>query len=258
MTMFRPRIIPVILIGEHGHAVKSIKFKKKIDLGDPINAVSIFNSFEVDELVLLDINATPEQRKISIDFLKDIAIEARMPFSVGGGISTLDDIRNILQTGAEKVIIGTQALKNPLFIKDASERFGSSSIIVCIDIKKDFFGREFAYVNAGKINTKLSSIEASSLMEEMGAGEIIIQSIDQDGMMKGFDTSLLQQTADNVSVPTIGLGGGGTLEDMLEVYKCSNISAIACGSSFVFQDRNRGVLIIYPAKEDLRLFQGIK
>ena len=114
--MFRPRIIPVILIGEEGHAVKSIKFKNKIDLGDPVNTVNIFNSFEVDELVLLDINATVENRNISLDLLQDIAIEARMPFSVGGGINSLDDIRNILQTGAEKVIIGSNALKNPSFI----------------------------------------------------------------------------------------------------------------------------------------------
>lgn len=256
--MFRPRIIPVILIGEEGHAVKSIKFKNKIDLGDPVNTVNIFNSFEVDELVLLDINATVENRNISLDLLQDIAIEARMPFSVGGGINSLDDIRNILQTGAEKVIIGSNALKNPSFIKEASSRFGSSSIMVCLDIKKDFFGREFAYINAGRTKTRLSVVEASMLMEEMGAGEIIIQSIDQDGAMNGFDIKLLQKASRQVSVPTIGLGGGGNIEHMLDLYKHSEISAIACGSNFVFQDNQRGVLINYLSKEELKLFQNLR
>ena len=150
--MFRPRIIPVILIGDSEHAVKSIKFNKKKDLGDPINAVSIFNSFEVDELVLLDINATKEKRKISLNLLEDIAVEAEMPFSVGGGITSLDDIRMILSTGAEKVVIGSAALANPNFVKEASEKFGSSTIMVCLDIKKDIFGREYAYTtDTGKI-----------------------------------------------------------------------------------------------------------
>ena len=256
--MFRPRIIPVILIGDHEHAVKSVNFKNKIDLGDPINAVNIFNSFEVDELVLLDINATKKSRRISIELLKDIAIEARMPFSVGGGIQTLQDIRDILATGAEKVVIGTEALKNPSFIKAASERFGSSSIMVCIDVKKNIFGKEYAYINAGKKKTNLSGLQAANLMEEMGAGEIIIQSINRDGRMSGFDMQLLKKISDEVSLPTIALGGAGTIDDMLNAYNHSNISAIAGGSFFVFQDKQRGVLINYPNKEDLSLFQDIR
>lgn len=256
--MFRPRIIPVILVGDSEHAVKSIKFNKKKDLGDPINAVSIFNSFEVDELVLLDINATKEKRKISLNLLEDIAVEAEMPFSVGGGITNLDDIRMILSAGAEKVIIGSAALANPNFVKEASENFGSSTIMVCLDIKKDIFGREYAYINSGKVATKYSAIEASSLMEKMGVGEIILQSINHDGVMKGFNLKLLRTIADNVSVPTIALGGAGDLDDMLEAYSSTNVSAIACGSSFVFQDQERGVLINYPSKDELKLFKGLR
>lgn len=258
MTMFRPRLIPVILIGDSSHAVKSRNFKKKRDLGDPINAVNIFNSFEVDELVLLDINATREERSISMELLGDIAIEARMPFSVGGGIKSLQGIRQVLSTGAEKVVICSEALRNPAFIKQASERFGSSSIMVSIDVKKNIFGKEYAFINAGRKKTKYSALEAANLMEDMGAGEIILQSIDRDGMMEGFDIPMLKNISDNISLPTIGLGGGGKMEHLLDVFHKSNISGIACGSYFVFQDSQRGVLINYPSKKDLKLFQGIR
>ena len=256
--MFRPRIIPVILIDENGHSVKSIKFRKKIDLGDPVNMVSIFNSFRVDELVLLDIAATKNKRLISIDLMADIASEAKMPFAVGGGISTLDDIRKILSTGAEKVVISTAGLERPEFIREAADKFGSSSIMVCIDVQKNLFGKETVRTRAGTNRVSMSPQEAALQMEKMGAGEIIIQSIDQDGAMNGYNLALTNSIASTVGVPVIAVGGAGCLDDMKEAYAKTHASAFASGSLFCFQDLNRGVLINYPTKTQLDSFRNIR
>lgn len=256
--MFRPRIIPVILIDEYGHAVKSIKFRKKIDLGDPVNMVSIFNSFRVDELVMLDIVATKRGRLISLDLMADIASEAKMPFSVGGGVTTLDDIRNILAAGAEKVIISTAGLERPEFVREATEKFGSSSIVVCIDAQKNLFGSLAVRTRAGSNKLNMSPLEAALQMEKMGVGEIIIQSIDLDGTMNGYDLGLINSIASTVSVPVIALGGAGCLGDMKEAYAKTHASAFASGSLFCFKNRDRGVLINYPNKTLLNSFRSIR
>jgi cyclase len=256
--MFRPRIIPVILINNDGHAVKSINFRKKIDLGDPVNMVSIFNSFRVDELVLLDIDATIRGRLISLELLANIASEAKMPFSVGGGVTSLDDIRNILSMGAEKVVISSAGLTRPEFVREAAERFGSSSIMVCIDVQKNLFGGQNVRTRSGSMKLNLQPLEAALQMEKMGAGEIIIQSIDRDGTMNGYDLETLKAVACAVSVPVIALGGAGRLEDMKEAYAVTHASALASGSLFCFQDRQRGVLVNYPDKEALRSFREVR
>ena len=256
--MFRPRIIPIILIDERGHAVKSIRFRNKIDLGDPVNTVSILNSFRVDELVLLDIAATKLGRLISLDLMADIASEAKMPFSVGGGVTTLDDIRNILSTGAEKVVISTAGLERPEFIREAADKFGSSSIMVCIDVKKNLFGKETVRTRAGTNKVNMSPQEAALQMEKMGAGEIIIQSIDHDGAMNGYNLALTSSIASSVGVPVIALGGAGCLDDMKEAYAKTHASAFASGSLFCFKDAGRGVLINYPSKTQLGSFRNIR
>lgn len=256
--MYRPRIIPVLLIDANGHAVKTIRFRRKIDLGDPVNAVSIFNAFRVDELVLLDISATAQGRLVSMDLLSDIAAEARMPFSVGGGVSTLADIRQILAKGAEKVVIGTAALENPSFLRAAADQFGSSSIIACVDVQRDLFGRLGVRTRNATAKLGKTPVEAALLMEQMGAGEIIIQSVDRDGMMDGYDLECLEAVAKAVSVPVIALGGAGSLTHMKEAYARTYASAFASGSMFCFQDKDRGVLINYPGKQDLRSFHGIR
>ena len=247
-----------MLIDEARQAVKSIRFRKNIYLGDPVNTVSIFNSFRVDELVFLDISATTNNRLIPLDLMADIATEAKMPFSVGGGITTLDDIRNILFTGAEKVVISTSAIERPQFILEASTRFGSSSIIVCIDVIRNWFGRKIVCTRGGKRWFDLTPLEAAQLMEKMGAGEIIIQSIDLDGTMQGYDFELVNSISSNVGVPVIALGGAGCLNDMLDVYAKTNVSALASGSLFCFQNQDRGVLINYPCKLSLNSFRGIR
>ena len=252
--MFRPRIIPVLLL--KGNAlVKSKGFKDFRYIGDPINAVKVFNDLKADELVFLDIEATKEKRIISTELVKQVGEEANMPFAVGGGIKNLDEIQNIIAKGAEKVIINTCAVENPKFIREASDNFGSSTIVVCIDVKKKFFSGEVVWRNSGSKSSKYSPKDFAKIIEENGAGEIIIQSIDKDGTMSGYDLDLVKEISTAVAIPVVALGGAGNLEHMVEVYKKGFASALAAGSLFVFQGPNKGVLINYIEKSDLSFFR---
>jgi len=251
--MFRPRIIPVLLLKDKA-LVKSIKFKDYKYIGDPINAVKIFNDLRADELVFLDISATIEKRLIQFELLKKIGEEANMPFAVGGGIRTVEDIRKIISAGAEKVIIGAYAFENPDFIKEAADTFGSSTITVCIDVKKKLFGKEEAWVKNGKKSTGWNPISFAQLMEKNGAGEIILQSISHDGTMQGYDVELIKNVSNAISIPTIALGGAGNLNDMQVVSTQTFVSGLAAGSMFVFQGPKKGVLITYPNKSEIHQF----
>jgi cyclase len=245
--MFRPRIIPVLLLKNNG-LVKSVGFKDHKYIGDPINAVKIYNDLKADELVFLDINASKENRLISLDFVKEVGEEANMPFSVGGGIKTLDNIRAIINAGAEKAIINTHAAENPGFIQQASEAFGSSTIVVCMDVKKKFIGGNNTWILNGTKSSGYNPIEFARLMEKNGAGELIIQSIEQDGKMNGYDIDLIRSVADAVSIPVIALGGAGNLNHMKEAYEKAHATGLAAGSMFVYQSAMKGVLINYPVK----------
>ncbi len=249
--MFRPRVIPVLLLKGSG-LVKSKQFGHYQYIGDPINAVRLFNDLRADEFVFLDINATPEQRTISLDFIKDIGEEANMPFAVGGGIRTLEDIQKIINAGAEKVIINSYASQNPLFIKQASNEFGSSTISVCMDVKKKLFGGERTWIQGGTKSTKYNPVEFAKLMEDQGAGEIIVQSIAHDGMMDGYHLDLIKEISNEVTIPVVALGGAGSLQDLKDGYHLGLASGLAAGSMFVFQSKNRGVLINYPERKDLQ------
>lgn len=243
--MKRPRIIPVLLINSSG-VVKSIKFKDFTYIGDPINAVRIFNDLKVDELVLLDIDASKENRSISIDLVREIGEEANMPFSVGGGINSLETIRALTKAGAEKVILNTAALNNPNFIREAAENFGSSTISVAIDYRKKLFRGNVATTLNGTKKTDFSPLAAALLAQENGAGEVILQSIDRDGTMDGFDIETIQKVNEAVTIPVVALGGAGSQQDFENLYKQVAVNAIAAGSCFVFQGKLRGVLIQYP------------
>ncbi len=252
--MFRPRIIPVLLL--QGNAlVKSKGFKDFRYIGDPINAVKVFNDLKADELVFLDIEATKEKRTISTELVSQVGEEANMPFAVGGGIKNLDEIQNIIAKGAEKVIINTCAVENPKFIREASDNFGSSTIVVCIDVKKKFFSGEVVWRNSGSKSSKYSPKDFAKIIEENGAGEIIIQSINKDGTMSGYDLDLVKEISTAVAIPVVALGGAGNLEHMIEAYKKGFASALAAGSLFVFQGPNKGVLINYVEKSDLSFFR---
>ncbi len=249
--MFRPRVIPVLLLKGKG-LVKSIKFKNYRYIGDPINAVKIFNDLKADELVFLDILASKENRTVSLDFINKLGDEANMPFSVGGGIKSIKQIKKIINAGAEKVIINTYAVENPEFIKQASDVFGSSTIVVSIDVKKKLFGKKQIYIYGGNKSTGIDPVIFARLMENKGAGEIFINSIDKDGTMSGYDYSLIKDVSKAVNIPVVASGGAGVLNDFKKVVNESYASAVAAGSMFVYHGPRRAVLINYPSQEDLK------
>jgi cyclase len=247
--MLRPRIIPVLLLRNKG-LVKSIQFNNHRYIGDPINAVKIFNDLKADELVFLDILATKEKRTISLDFVKNVGEEANMPFAVGGGIQTIDDIKKILRVGAEKVILCTAAVQNPDFVCDAVDSFGSSTIVVCIDVKRRRFGKLETWILGGTKPTGISPLEFAQLMEEKGAGELIVQSIERDGSMTGYDIDLVHSISEAVTIPVIALGGAGELLHMKQLHEEAFINGLAAGSMFIYHGSRKGILVNYPSKEE--------
>lgn len=249
--MFRPRVIPVLLLQNKG-LVKSTKFKNYRYIGDPINAVKIFNDLKADELAFLDILASKEGRAISLDFVRKVGEEANMPFAVGGGIATIEHIRNIIAAGAEKVIINTQGL-NLRFIREASDTFGSSTIVVCLDVKKKFMGKTQTWVMSGEKSTGFDPVTFAQLMQENGVGELIVQSIEQDGLMQGYDISLVKAVSEAVTIPVVALGGAGSIHHLKQVYTETYASGLAAGSMFVYHGARKGVLINYPERNILKL-----
>lgn len=249
--MFLPRIIPVLLLKGKG-LVKTIKFKDPRYLGDPINAVKIFNDLKTDELVFLDITASKENRTISVELVKDIGDEAFMPFGVGGGVHSIDQIESLLKAGAEKVILNTSAFNNVQLIKAASNVFGSQSIVVSLDVKKTFFGKYECWIRDGSENTKTQPLELAKRAEDAGAGELIINSIDLDGLMTGYDIPLIKSIAEIVSIPVVACGGAGNLEHLKAGYFEGNAHALAAGSMFVYHGPRKAVLINYPSKDELK------
>lgn len=247
--MLRPRIIPVLLLKEN-FLVKSVKFKNHGYIGDPLNAVKLFNDLKADELVFLDINASKNRTVVSFDLVKEIGEEANMPFSVGGGINSLTQIETLIKAGAERVIIGNEAAVNPQFISSASKDFGSSTITVCIDVKKNLFGKEQIYSFNGKNAQKYSVVDFAKLMEQNGVGELIVQSIDKDGTMKGYDKELVKRISDEVTVPVVALGGAGSYGHLEEMYGFCKVRGLGSGSTFIYQSEMKGVLINYPTPQE--------
>ena len=248
--MFRPRVIPVLLLKNKG-LVKTVQFKKPKYIGDPMNAVKIFNDMGADELVFLDITATVEDRIAPIDVVKEIGDEAFMPIAVGGGIKTIEQVKQIITAGAEKVVINSACITNPEVVREAAEHFGRQSVIASIDVKKTLFGKQKVHILNGKKNTKIDPLEHAIQMEKLGAGELFINSIDRDGEMTGYDLDLVRSIADAVKIPVVAIGGAGNLDHMKEAVN-SGASAAAAGSLFVYKGTHKGVLINYPEKEELK------
>lgn len=251
--MIRPRVIPALLLKGQG-LVKTVKFKDPKYLGDPINIVRIFNDKEVDELVLLDITATPENRGPQFDLLKNITSEAFIPLAYGGGIRSMDDVRKLLSIGIEKLIMNTSAVENPYLLRETADHAGSQAVVASIDVKKNFLGKYEVFTRCGQKKTGLDPVKHAIEMERIGVGEIIINSIDRDGAMQGYDVDLVRRVADAVSVPVVACGGAGNLTHVSEVIKQGHASAAAAGSIFVFQGPLRGVLISYPTPKELKEF----
>ncbi len=231
--------------------MKSVKFRDYTYIGDPINAVRIFNEKKADELLFLDIEATSEKRWPSIELVTALAEECLMPFAVGGGIDRLQIIHDILSAGAEKVSINTHAYQNPTLVKEAASRFGSQSILVSIDVKANLMGKQTVFVESGTRNTRLRPVEYAQRMADLGAGELLVNSIDRDGTMKGYDVALIREVADAVSIPVVAVGGAGGIADLREAVDLGHASAISAGSLFVYHGPRRGVLISFPTRDEL-------
>lgn len=247
----RPRIIPCLLLDENQGLVKTTRFKKPRYIGDPVNAVKIFNNKSVDELCILDISATKLAKSPPWEVLKDIASEAFMPLSYGGGVSSLEDVKKLLSIGYEKIIFNTALIENPRLIRDAISALGGQSIVASIDVKSSFVHKQFCYVNCGQEKTKYSPVELAKIAEQLGVGEILLNSIDNDGMMEGYDLDLVRTVVESVSVPVIACGGAGSLEDVRKVLQEANAHAAAAGSIFVYYGRNKAILITYPGENAL-------
>ena len=241
-----------MLLIQNGGLVKSIQFKNHIYVGDPINAVKIFNEKEVDEIVLLDISASKVNRKPNIDQIAEIASEAFMPLAYGGGIKSINEVKEILFHGAEKVIINSSALDRKELITEIANQFGSQSVVVSIDVKQDFLGRYKVFRNNGIKNTGKSPVDFAQEVEEAGAGEILITSINKDGTFEGFDIALIKQIANAVKIPVIACGGAAEITDFVQVVNDGQASAVAAGSMFVLKRPHKAVLISYPSQKELK------
>ncbi len=247
--MRRTRVIPALLI-QNGGLVKSVKFKNHKYVGDPINAVKIFNEKEVDEIVILDISATAEGRPPEFRKIKELASEAFMPMGYGGGITRLEEIQQLVQDGVEKVILNSSAVNNPKLVENAAKYVGSQSIVVSIDIKKNIWGKYRVFtLNASK-NTGLDPVTFASQMEQAGAGELLVNAIDKDGTFEGYDTELIELICKRIHIPVVAIGGAATISDFVSVVN-HGASAVAAGSMFVFQRPHRAVLISYPSQREL-------
>jgi cyclase len=249
--MFRPRVIPCLLLKEK-ELVKTVQFKKSRYIGDPLHAVKIFNEKHADELIFLDIAASRENRLIELDLVEKIGTEAMIPLTVGGGIRTVQDIKEIIQAGAEKVAINTHAVKNPFFIQKAAEVFGRSAIVIIMDVKKDVWGHYHIMINDGARRASLDPCEHARRMEAMGAGEIMVNSMDRDGTMLGYDVMLIRKIAKAVKIPVIACGGAGVLQDFSYAVTHGHASAVAAGSVFVYHGRPNTVHFNFPTCEELR------
>ena len=245
----RPRIIPVLLVDDRD-LIKTIKFGKRTYLGDPVNAVKIFNRKGIDELSILDIGATKNKREPDFELLKDIASEAFMPLSCGGGITSIDQVHELLAIGYEKVVINSELIRRPELITKAAEAFGSQSVVASIDAK--IVNSEYKCFTAdGSEKTDWDPVELAKEAERLGAGEIIINSIDRDGMMQGYDTSLVRSVVDAVKVPVTAIGGAGGIQDLKTVLDEGHAHAAAGGSMFVYYGRLKAVLITAPSEQEL-------
>ncbi|MCZ7594399.1 MAG: AglZ/HisF2 family acetamidino modification protein [Hyphomicrobium sp.] len=254
--MLIPRVIPCLLINDGG-MVKTRKFRKKTYLGDPVNVINLFNNFEVDEIVLLDIAASEAGRAPDIELVATVAEECWVPLTYGGGISRLDQIESLIKAGCEKVVLASAVADDLMLMREASREFGAQAIIGSVDARRKMFGGyETRVTNAGR-RLGVSPVERARQFEDAGAGEILLQSIDRDGEMNGYDLELVAEVSRGISLPVVACGGAGDRDDLPLPVKRSGASASAAGSLFVFSGRERGVLINFPERDALEaLFAG--
>lgn len=243
--MIKARVIPALLLQEDC-LVKTVKFSKPSYIGDPINTVRIFNELEVDELVFLDIKASVEKRQPNLKILAEIANECFMPLAYGGGINNFDTVKEIFDIGFEKVVLNSIINDKPSFVEEIAIHYGNQAVVASIDVKKNLWGNYEVWTHCGKTNTKKNPVEWAKRLEELGAGEILLTSIDREGSWSGFDTVLTRKIADAVNLPIIAHGGCGNLNHISDVIKNGHASAVALGSMVVYQQKGMGVLVNFP------------
>lgn len=256
--MLRPRIIPSLLVQDNG-LVKTVNFKNAKYVGDPINAVKIFNEKAVDELAIFDIDATVKNLEPNYSLIERLAIQSRMPLCYGGGVKTVEQAQRIFGLGIEKIALSSAILEKPELITEIASRVGSQSVIVVLDVKKKILGGYEVYTHNGKKSTGIDPVKFAQKVQKLGAGEIILNSIDKDGVMKGYDLSLIAKLKEHVHIPMTVLGGAGSLDDIKQVIDKFGVIGVAAGSLFVFKGVYRAVLINYPIKEKKdSLFDSLK
>jgi cyclase len=244
-----PRVIPVLLVDD-GYLVKPVRFSKPMYIGDPINAVKIFNDKEVDELVVCDISASRPGKSINFSLIEDLASEAFMPVGYGGGIDSLASAERIITAGIEKVVLGSAAHFHPELITEISGSLGSQGTVVSVDAKRRITGKYETFVRNGTVRTGLDPVAAARRAEQLGAGEILLSSIDRESTFSGYDTALISSVAAATSVPIVSLGGAGSMDDFQSAL-AAGASAVAAGSMFVLNGKHRAVLITYPARQEI-------
>lgn len=255
MSVF-PRVIPVLLVSD-GYLVKPIKFSGDQYVGDPINAVRIFNEKQVDELVICDIDASVKGKGVNYTLIEEIASEAFMPVGYGGGVASVDEARRITGIGIEKVVLNTAAVERPQVVTEISDALGASSTVVSVDAKKKLTGGWDTYIRRGSKKTGMSPAEAAARAQQLGAGEIVVSSIDRESTRSGYDLKLIESVASAVTVPIIALGGAGSFEDFAPALQ-AGASAVAAGTLFVLNGKHRAVLISYPTPAQVRSLSGVQ
>lgn len=249
--MLKTRVIPTLLLRDDA-LVKTVKFNNATYIGDPVNTVRIFNELEVDELVFLDITATKERRNPNLKILAEVANECFMPLGYGGGLKDFEVVKSIFSIGFEKVVLNTITHLNPRFVSEIAGHFGNQAVMASIDVKKNFWGNYEVWSDGGKVNTKKNPFEWAAELEELGAGEILLTSIDREGTWNGFDLQLVKKISDTVNIPVISHGGAGKLEHISDVVNQCKVSAVALGSMVVYQQQGMGVLVNFPDYNELQ------
>lgn len=254
--MLKPRITPCLLLKDKG-LVKTQKFSDPKYVGDPINAVKIFNEKEVDELMVLDIDASVKNTEPDFELIRKLAVECRMPLCYGGGVKTVEHAMKIISIGAEKVAISSEAIKNPAIISHIAKAVGTQSVVMVIDIKyTGIFKKPEIMIQNGKKSSGKDFIEFIKEIEKLGAGEIVINSVDRDGMGNGYDINLVRKVRDLVSIPITVMGGAGKMDDLKELIDEFGVIGASAGSLFVFKGKYKAVLINYPSYEEKRHILG--
>ena len=249
--MLEPRFIPILLLANE-LLVKTVKFQDPNYVGDPINIVNIFSSLEADEVMLFDIVAAAQRRSPDLALLKRIANEAEVPFGYGGGIANLEDIGRVLAVGAEKVVLNTAAIEQPQLITAAAQLTGSQAIAVSIDVAARADGTQCVVSRSGRVFTDVDPVAHAMRVQELGAGEILLVSIDREGTFSGYDLDLIRRVASAVTIPVIACGGAGSRKDLRRAIAEGGASAAAAGSIFVYQKANRSVVVNYPSQQELK------